>query len=442
MPITIEEEMKRSYLDYAMSVIVSRALPDVRDGLKPVHRRILYAMSQGGFGSGGSYKKSARAVGDVMGNYHPHGDQSIYDALVRMAQDFSMRLMLIDGQGNFGSMDGDPPAAMRYTESRLARAAEALLDDIDKETVDFQPNYDGAHMEPTVLPARYPNLLVNGAGGIAVGMATNIPTHNLGEVIDACLALIDNPALNVENLLQYVPGPDFPTGGIILGRAGIRSAYHTGRGSVIMRGRATIEEIRKDREAIVITEVPYQVNKARMIERMAECVREKIIEGIADLRDESDRDGVRVVVELKRDAMGDVVLNQLYRFTPLQSSFGVNMLALNGGRPQVMDLRDVLTAFLTFREEVITKRAVFQLREARAKAHNLLGLAIAVANIDPVIELIRRAQNPQAAKEELMAREWPAGNVVPLIRLIDDPDYPENPDVSYKLSEAQARAIL
>jgi DNA gyrase subunit A len=441
-PITIEEEMKRSYLDYAMSVIVSRALPDVRDGLKPVHRRILYGMRESGFHSTSSYKKSARAVGDIMGKYHPHGDSAIYDALVRMAQDFSLRVPLVDGQGNFGSMDGDPAAAMRYTESRLTKVAETLLEDIDKETVDFQPNYDGQELEPSVLPARFPHLLVNGAGGIAVGMATNIPTHNLGEVIDACVALIENPDLNVENLLQYVPGPDFPTGGIILGRTGIRSAYHTGRGSIIMRGRATIEEIRKDREAIVITEVPYQVNKARMIERMAECVREKIIEGIADLRDESDRDGVRVVVELKRDAMGDVVLNQLYRFTPLQSSFGVNMLALNGGRPQVMDLRDVLVAFIAFREEVITKRAVFQLREARSKAHNLLGLAIAVANIDPVIELIRRAPNPQAAKEELMAREWPAGNVVPLIRLIDDPDYPDNPDVVYKLSEAQARSIL
>jgi DNA gyrase subunit A len=441
-PITIEEEMKRSYLDYAMSVIVSRALPDVRDGLKPVHRRILYGMRESGFASTSAYKKSARAVGDIMGKYHPHGDSAIYDALVRMAQDFSLRVPLVDGQGNFGSMDGDPAAAMRYTESRLTKVAETLLDDIDKETVDFQPNYDGQELEPTVLPARFPHLLVNGAGGIAVGMATNIPTHNLGEVIDACAALVDNPDLNVENLMQYVPGPDFPTGGIILGRTGIKSAYHTGRGSVIMRGRATIEEIRKDREAIVITEVPYQVNKARMIERMAECVREKIIEGIADLRDESDRDGVRVVVELKRDAMGDVVLNQLYRFTPLQSSFGVNMLALNGGRPQVMDLRDVLVAFIAFREEVITKRAVFQLREARAKAHNLLGLAIAVANIDPVIALIRNAPNPQAAKEELMAREWPAGNVVPLIRLIDDPDYPDNPEVVYKLSEAQARAIL
>ncbi|HVT50922.1 MAG TPA: DNA gyrase subunit A [Dongiaceae bacterium] len=441
-PITIEEEMKRSYLDYAMSVIVARALPDVRDGLKPVHRRILYGMRESGFHSNSGYKKSARAVGDIMGKYHPHGDAAIYDALVRMAQDFSLRVTLVDGQGNFGSMDGDPAAAMRYTESRLTKAAESLLDDIDKETVDFQPNYDGQELEPSVLPARFPHLLVNGAGGIAVGMATNIPTHNLGEVIDACVALVDNPDLNIENLMQYVPGPDFPTGGIILGRTGIRSAYHTGRGSIVMRGRATVEEIRKDREAIIITEVPYQVNKARMIERMAECVREKIIEGIADLRDESDRDGVRVVVELKRDAMGDVVLNQLYRFTPLQSSFGVNMLALNGGRPQVMDLRDVLVAFIAFREEVITRRAVFQLREARTRAHNLLGLAIAVANIDPVIELIRRAPNPQAAKEELMSREWPAENVVPLIRLIDDPDYPDHAGVTYKLSEAQARAIL
>ncbi|HEY4164668.1 MAG TPA: DNA gyrase subunit A, partial [Dongiaceae bacterium] len=441
-PITIEEEMKRSYLDYAMSVIVSRALPDVRDGLKPVHRRILYAMSQGGFASSSSYKKSARAVGDVMGNYHPHGDQSIYDALVRMAQDFSMRLMLIDGQGNFGSMDGDPPAAMRYTESRLARAAESLLEDIDKETVDFQPNYDGQHMEPTVLPARYPNILVNGAGGIAVGMATNIPTHNLGEVIDSCMALIDQPDLNVEALMQYLPGPDFPTGGIILGKSGIREAYHLGRGSIAMRGRSTIEEIRKDREAIVITEVPYQVNKARMIERMAECVREKIIEGIADLRDESDRDGVRVVVEIKRDAMADVVLNQLYKFTPLQSSFSVNMLALNGGRPMLMSVREVLVAFLEFREQVITRRAAFELAEARAKAHNLLGLALAVANIDDVIALIRAAADPQTAKEQLMARAWPAASIVPLIRLIDDPDFVDSPDATYKLSEAQAKAIL
>ena len=343
-PITIEDEMRRSYLDYAMSVIVSRALPDVRDGLKPVHRRILYGMSQGGFASGSAYKKAARAVGDVMGNFHPHGDQSIYDALVRMAQDFSMRVTLIDGQGNFGSMDGDPPAAMRYTEVRLTKAAEALLDDLDKETVDFQPNYDEKSEEPRVLPARFPNLLVNGAGGIAVGMATNIPTHNLSEVIDACCAYLENPDITIEQLIEHIPGPDFPTGGIILGRNGIREAFHLGRGSVVIRGRTAIEEIRKDREAIIVSEIPYQVNKARMIERIAETVREKIIEGIADLRDESDRDGVRVVIELKRDAVADVVLNQLFRFTPLQSSFGVNMLALNGGKPELLNLKQVIAA--------------------------------------------------------------------------------------------------
>jgi DNA gyrase subunit A len=434
--------MKRSYLDYAMSVIVSRALPDVRDGLKPVHRRILFGMRESGFASNSGYKKSARAVGDVMGKYHPHGDSAIYDAMVRMAQDFSMRVPLIDGQGNFGSMDGDPAAAMRYTESRLNKVAESLLEDIDKETVDFQPNYDGAYLEPSVLPAGFPNLLVNGAGGIAVGMATNIPTHNLGEVIDACCALIDDPALNTEGIMQHIPGPDFPTGGLILGRNGIKNAYINGRGSITMRGRATIEEIRKDREAIVITEVPYQVNKARMIERMAECVREKIIEGIADLRDESDRDGVRVVVELKRDAMGDVVLNQLYRFTPLQSSFSVNMLALNGGRPQVMSIRDVLVAFLEFREQVITRRTIFELAQARNKAHTLLGLALAVANIDEVIALIRAAPNPDSAREQLLARSWPAATVVPLVQLIDNPDFVDSPDATYRLSEAQAKAIL
>ena len=394
-PITIEEEMKRSYLDYAMSVIVARALPDVRDGLKPVHRRILYAMNEGGNEWNRRYRKSARIVGDVMGKYHPHGDTAIYDAMVRMAQDFSMRLPLIDGQGNFGSMDGDPPAAMRYTEARLARAATALLDDIDKETVDFQPNYDDTSVEPTVLPARFPNLLVNGAGGIAVGMATNIPTHNLGEVVDACIAYIDDPDITIDELMRIIPGPDFPTGGIILGRAGIREAYHTGRGSIAMRGRATIEEIRKDREAIIITEIPYQVNKARMIERIAESVQEKIIEGISDLRDESDRDGVRVVIELKRDAMAEVVLNQLYRFTPLQTSFGVNMLALNGGRPMLMNLKEVIAAFVAFREEVIARRTTFELGKTRERAHVLVGLAIAVANIDEVIALIRRAPDPQ-----------------------------------------------
>jgi DNA gyrase subunit A len=441
-PINIEEEMKRSYLDYAMSVIVSRALPDVRDGLKPVHRRILYAMSEGGFSSSSGFKKSARAVGDVMANYHPHGDQAIYDALVRMAQDFSLRVLLVDGQGNFGSMDGDPPAAMRYTESRLSKAAEALLEDIEKETVDFQDNYDGRAQEPVVLPARFPNLLVNGAGGIAVGMATNIPTHNLSEVIDACCAYVDDPALTIDDLMRLVPGPDFPTGGIILGRNGIREAYHFGRGSVVMRGRTHVEEIRKDREAIVITEVPYQVNKARMIERMAECVREKIIEGIADLRDESDRDGVRVVVELKRDAMADVVLNQLFRFTPLQSSFGVNMLALNHGKPEMLTLKSVISAFVEFREEVITRRTIFDLGKARERAHVLVGLAIAVANIDEVIQLIRTAPDPVTAKERLMARDWPASDVAPLIRLIDDPEHPMGEGETYRLSEAQAKAIL
>lgn len=441
-PITIEEEMKRSYLDYAMSVIVSRALPDVRDGLKPVHRRILYAMSEGGFSSSGSFKKSARAVGEVMAKYHPHGDQSIYDAMVRMAQDFSLRVLLVDGQGNFGSMDGDPPAAMRYTESRLSKAAEALLEDIDKETVDFQPNYDDREQEPVVLPARFPNLLVNGAGGIAVGMATNIPTHNLSEVIDACCAYVENPEISIDELIRIVPGPDFPTGGIILGRNGIREAYHLGKGSVVMRGRTHFEEIRKDREAIIITEIPYQVNKARMIERMAECVREKIIEGISDLRDESDRDGVRVVVELKRDAMADVVLNQLFRFTPLQTSFGVNMLALNGGKPEMLTLKSVIAAFVAFREEVITRRTVFELSKARERAHVLVGLAIAVANIDEVIQAIRTAPDPQVAKERLMGRDWPAADVAPLIRLIDDPAHPLSEALTYRLSEAQAKAIL
>ena len=440
--INIEEEMKRSYLDYAMSVIVSRALPDVRDGLKPVHRRILYGMSEGGFSSSAGFKKSARAVGEVMAKYHPHGDQSIYFAMVRMAQDFSLRLLLVDGQGNFGSMDGDMPAAMRYTESRLSKAGEALLDDIEKETVDFQDNYDGREQEPVVLPARYPNLLVNGAGGIAVGMATNIPTHNLSEVIDATCAYIDNNDITIDELMAHVPGPDFPTGGTILGRNGIREAYHLGRGSVVMRGRTHIEEIRKDRDAIVITEIPYQVNKARMIERMAECVREKIIEGISDLRDESDRDGVRVVVELKRDAMAEVVLNQLFRFTPLQSSFGVNMLALNGGKPEMLSLKSVLVAFVAFREEVITRRTIFDLRKARERAHVLVGLAIAVANIDEVIQAIRTAPDPVVAKERLMARDWPAADVEALIRLIDDPEHPMGEGDTYRLSDAQAKAIL
>ncbi len=443
VPVTIEEEMKRSYLDYAMSVIVSRALPDVRDGLKPVHRRILYGMSEMGLASNRKHRKAAGAVGDVMGSYHPHGGDAIYDAMVRMAQDFSLRLMLVDGQGNFGSLDGDPPAAMRYTEVRLTRAAEAMLDDIDKATVDFQPNYEGNKREPTVLPARFPNLLVNGAGGIAVGMATNIPTHNLGEVIDACCAYLDDPEITIDRLMVHVPGPDFPTGGLILGRAGIREAYHTGRGSIAMRGRTAIEVIRKDREAIVVTEIPYQVNKARMIERIAELVRDKQIEGIADLRDESDRDGVRVVIELKRDALAELVLNQLYRFTPLQLSFGVNMLALRAGRPELMNLRDVIGAFVAFRETVITRRTTFLLAETRDRAHVLVGLAIAVANIDAVIEIIRRAPDPQAAREHLLARVWPVGDVLSLVRLIDDPAFPiESEDAPYRLSEAQARAIL
>ncbi len=441
-PVSITEEMKRSYLDYAMSVIVSRALPDVRDGLKPVHRRILYSMNENGHTPDKKYVKSARVVGDVMGKYHPHGDQAIYDALVRMAQDFSMRLMLIDGQGNFGSVDGDPPAAMRYTECRLARAAMALLDDIDKDTVDFQPNYDGNEREPVVLPARFPNLLVNGAGGIAVGMATNVPPHNLGEVIDACIALIDDPALGIDDLIKIVPGPDFPTGGIILGHSGIRSAYTEGRGSIVMRGKVDFEIIRKEREAIVITEIPYQVNKATMVERIAELVREKRIDGVADLRDESDREGYRVVVELKRDAERDVVLNQLYRFTPLQSSFGANMVALDGGRPQVMNLMDLLAAFIAFREEVVSRRTKFLLGKARDRAHVLVGLAIAVANIDEVIKLIRGAKDPNAARDALMARDWPAKDVASMVTLIDDPRHKVSPKGTTKLSEEQARAIL
>ncbi|MCP4328062.1 MAG: DNA gyrase subunit A [Alphaproteobacteria bacterium] len=433
--------MRRSYLDYAMSVIVSRALPDVRDGLKPVHRRILYAMKEGGYDWNRPFRKAARIVGDVMGKYHPHGDTAIYDALVRMAQDFSMRLPLIEGQGNFGSMDGDPPAAMRYTEARLARATEPLLDDIDKETVDFQVNYDETVEEPTVLPAKYPNVLVNGAGGIAVGMATNIPPHNLGEVLDACLAFIDNPEMSLDELNVIVPGPDFPTGGIILGRSGIRAAYHTGRGSIVMRGRAHIEDMAKDRKAIIVTEIPYQVNKARMIERIADIVREKTVEGISDLRDESDRHGVRVVVEVKRDAVPEVVLNQLYKFTPLQTSFGINTLALNRGRPEVMNLRDIVAVFIEFREEVITRRTVFELGKARQRAHALVGLAIAVVNLDKIIKLIRAAKDPVIARQQLIETPWPAGDVAPLIELVDEPGRGVT-DGAYSLSDAQAKAIL
>ena len=441
-PISITEEMKRSYLDYAMSVIVSRALPDVRDGLKPVHRRILYSMHEQGHTPDKKYVKSARVVGDVMGKYHPHGDQAIYDALVRMAQDFAMRLQLIDGQGNFGSVDGDPAAAMRYTECRLDEAAMALLDDIDLDTVDFQANYDGNEKEPAVLPARFPNLLVNGAGGIAVGMATNIPPHNLGEVIDACTAMIDDPAISIDDLIKIVPGPDFPTGGIILGRGGIYSAYHTGRGSVVMRGKVAFETLRKEREAIIITEIPYQVNKATMVERIAELVRDKKIDGISDLRDESDRDGYRVVIELKRDAERDVVLNQLYRFTPLQSSFGCNIVALDGGRPLVMTLRDLLVAFIAFREEVVSRRTKFLLGKARDRAHVLVGLAIAVANIDEVIKLIRASRDAREAREALMARDWPAKDMINMVLLIDDPRHRVSEQGTTRLSAEQAQAIL
>ena len=441
-PVSITDEMRQSYLAYAMSVIVSRALPDARDGLKPVHRRILYSMYENGYLPDRKYVKSARIVGDVMGQYHPHGDQSIYDALVRMAQDFAMRLMLVDGQGNFGSVDGDPPAAMRYTESRLAKPAMSLLEDIDKNTVDFNPNYDESKDEPAVLPARFPNLLVNGAGGIAVGMATNIPPHNLGEVIDGCIALIDNPALTIEGLNDIIPGPDFPTGGAILGRSGTRSAYMTGRGSVIMRAKSHIEELRKEREALIFTEIPYQVNKASLVEKIADLVREKRVEGIADLRDESDRDGMRIVVELKRDAVADVVLNQLYRYTPLQTSFGCNMVALNGGRPELLNIKDLIQAFIDFREEVVSRRTKFLLNKARERAHVLCGLAIAVANIDEVIRLIRTSPDPNSAREALMSRDWPAEDIAPLIALVDDPRHRLREDGTYRLSETQARAIL
>ena len=441
-PVSITEEMKRSYLDYAMSVIVSRALPDVRDGLKPVHRRILYSMHENGYEWNKGYRKSARVVGDVMGKYHPHGDSAIYDALVRMTQDFSLRVPLIDGQGNFGSVDGDSAAAMRYTECRLEKVTTTLLGDLDKDTVDFSENYDSTESEPVVLPARFPNLLVNGAGGIAVGMATNIPPHNLGEVIDASIALIDDPTMSPEDLMEIIPGPDFPTGGIILGRSGIRSAYNTGRGSVMMRGKVDVEEIRKDRMALVVTEIPYQVNKATMIEKIAEAVRDKRIEGISDIRDESDRQGMRVVVELKRDAVPDVVLNQLYRFSQLQSSFGCNMVALNGGKPELLNLRDVLVAFNAFREEVVSRRTKFLLNKARERAHVLVGLAIAVANIDEIIKLIRQAPDPATAREQLMERRWEARDIEPLILLIDDPRHKLNEDGTYYLSEEQARAIL
>jgi DNA gyrase subunit A len=441
-PIAIEDELKRSYLDYAMSVIVSRALPDVRDGLKPVHRRILFSMNEQGHTPDRSYVKSARVVGDVMGKYHPHGDVAIYDTLVRMAQPFSMSLLLIDGQGNFGSVDNDPPAAMRYTECRLTKASMSILADLDKDTVDFKDNYDGSESEPVVLPSRIPNLLVNGAGGIAVGMATNIPPHNLGEIVDACVAMIDDPQIALEALLDLVPGPDFPTGGEIIGRTGARQALMTGRGSVIMRGKASVEEVRKDREAIVITAIPYQVNKASLVERIAELVREKRIEGVADLRDESDRQGMRIVVELRRDAAADVLLNQLYRYTPLQSSFGVNMLALNRGRPQQMGLREIVTAFIAFREEVVVRRIKHELSKARDRGHVLVGLAIAVANIDEVIHIIRSSKDPAEARERLVARDWPAGDMMPLIELIADPRTQVVDGDRVRLTDEQARAIL
>ena len=440
--ISITAEMKTSYLDYAMSVIVSRAIPDLRDGLKPVHRRILYAMHEAGNSHDKPYRKSARAVGDVMGKYHPHGDSAIYDALARMAQDFSMSLPLLDGQGNFGSMDGDRPAAMRYTEVRMDKPAAYMLQDIDKETVDFQDNYDGKDREPTVLPARFPNMLVNGAGGIAVGMATNIPPHNLGEVIDACLGLIENPDLTSEDLIEYIPGPDFPTGGILLGRSGARKAYLEGRGSVIMRSKTHTEEIRKDRFAIIISEIPYQVNKSAMIDRIAEAARDKKIEGISHVQDESDRNGVRVVIELKRDATAEVVLNQLFRFTPMQTYFGCNMLALNGGRPETLTLRRFLTSFLDFREDVVIRRTAFELRKARDRAHVLCGLAVAVSNVDEVVATIRASADAPSARAALMTRAWPAEEILPFIKLIDDPTHPANADGTYNLSEIQARAIL
>ena len=441
-PINIVDEMKTSYLDYAMSVIVSRALPDVRDGLKPVHRRILYSAYESGYVAGKPYRKSARIVGDVMGKYHPHGDSSIYDALARMTQDWSMSVPLVDGQGNFGSMDPDPPAAMRYTESRLAKVANTLLGDLDKDTVDFQPNYDGSESEPTVLPARYPNLLVNGAGGIAVGMATNIPPHNLGEVIDATLATIDNPAIALDELMDIIPGPDFPTGPLILGQGGARLAYATGRGSIMMRARHIIEEGRGDRQSIVLTAIPFQVGKSGLVEKIAEAARDKRIEGVADIRDESNREGVRVVIELKRDATAEVVLNQLWRHTPAQSSFPANMLAIRGGRPEMMGLKTILEAFIAFREEVITRRCKFELNKARDRAHILLGLVVAVSNLDEVVRIIRGSPSPAAARDALLTREWPIGDIAPYIRLVEAIDGELDDSTSYRLSEVQVKAIL
>jgi DNA gyrase subunit A len=440
-PVSIVDEMKTSYLDYAMSVIVARALPDIRDGLKPVHRRVLYACQEGGFVAGRPYRKSAKIVGDVMGNYHPHGDASIYDALARMTQDWSMRVPLIDGQGNFGSMDPDPPASMRYTEARLARVAMTLLDDLDKDTVDFTPNYDASRSEPQVLPARFPNLLVNGAGGIAVGMATNIPPHNLGEVIAACKAYMDDPSITVEQLMEHIPAPDFPTAPLILGQAGARAAYQTGRGSIIMRARHTVEEGRGERRSIVLTAIPYQVGKSGLVEKIAEAAKDKRIEGVADIRDESNREGVRVVIDLKRDATPDVVLNQLWRHTPAQSSFPANMLAIRGGRPETLSLRDIIESFVRFREEVITRRAKFELAKARDRAHLLLGLVIAVTNLDEVVRIIRGSASPAEARASLLAREWPIAEIAPYIALVEAVEQDVEGD-SYKLSDAQVRAIL
>ena len=440
-PISIVEEMKTSYLDYAMSVIVARALPDVRDGLKPVHRRILFSANESGFLYNRPYRKSARIVGDVIGKYHPHGDTAIYDALARMTQDWSMRLPLIDGQGNFGSMDPDPPAAMRYTEARLAKASNYLLEDLDKDTVDFQPNYDASESEPQVLPARFPNLLVNGAGGIAVGMATNIPPHNLGEVIDACVAYLDNGAITTEELMEIVPGPDFPTGAIILGRAGARSAYETGRGSIIVRSRFEVEEGRGDRRSIVLTEIPFQQGKNALVEKIAEAAKDKRIEGVSDIRDESNREGVRIVIDLKRDATPEVVLNQLWRHTPAQGSFPANMLAIRGGRPELLNLRDIIAAFVAFREQVITRRSKFELNKARERAHILLGLVIAVTNLDEVVRIIRGSSSPAEARAKLLAREWPIAEIAPYIRLVEAVDTEVSGD-SYRLDETQVRAIL
>ena len=440
-PISIVDEMKSSYLDYAMSVIVARALPDVRDGLKPVHRRILFSAQESGFFYNRPYRKSARIVGDVIGKYHPHGDSSIYEALARMTQDWAMRLPLIDGQGNFGSMDPDPAAAMRYTEARLAKSASFLMEDLDKDTVDFVPNYDGSESEPSVLPARFPNLLVNGAGGIAVGMATNIPPHNLGEVIDACFAYMDNGAITTEELMEYVPGPDFPTGAIILGRSGARSAYETGRGSIILRSRHELEEGRGDRRSIVLTEIPYQQGKNALVEKIAEAAKDKRIEGVSDIRDESNREGVRIVIDLKRDATPEVVLNQLWRHTPAQGSFPANMLAIRGGRPDLLNLRDFIQAFIQFREQVITRRAKFELAKARDRAHLLLGLVIAVTNLDEVVRIIRGSSSPTAARHALLMRDWPIAEIAGYIRLVEATDVEVTGD-TYRLSDLQVRAIL